>query len=280
MKAVILAAGYGTRLLPVSRVVPKELLPLVDRPAIDLVVQELVGAGVDELVIVGSRRKRGVEDWFDHDPELFSALGDDPRIRPPAVRATFVRQARMGGVGDALLAARPFLGDEPFVLAYPDDLFVGANPTAQMLAVHQATGGCVMAAADGSGLDLTRYGVLDVDGVDPATGGLRVRGIVEKPPAGAAPSSWVTWGRYVLTPDLFPELAADAAAHRGGELYHIGALGRLAAKGRVYAAVLEADRRDTGTALGYTLAFLDEALSRPDLAGPVRAWLRARLRDG
>ena len=280
MKGVILAAGYGTRLLPVSRVVPKEMLPLVDRPAIDLVVEELVAAGIDELVIVGSRRKRAIEDWFDRDPELEAVLGDDPRIRPPNVRVTFVRPARMGGVGDALLAARPFLGDEAFVLAYPDDLFSGPNPTAQMLAVHRSTGGSVLAAADGTGLDLSRYGVLDVDGVDATSGGLRVRRIVEKPPTGTAPSAWVTWGRYVLTPDLFPHLEADAATHTGGELFHIDALGRLAAEGRVYAAVLDASRRDTGTALGYAQAFVDEALSRPELAGPLRAWLRARIGDG
>src|SRR5690606_34217179 len=121
IKGVIVAAGYGTRFLPVTRVVPKELLPIIDRPAIDFVVEELAAAGIEDVLIISSRRKKALEDWFDRDPELEAVLAPDKlaRIRPPRVRATFVRQQRMAGTGDALLLARAFAGVHPVVVAYP-----------------------------------------------------------------------------------------------------------------------------------------------------------------
>ena len=152
IKRVIVAAGYGTRFLPVTRVVPKELLPVVDRPAIDLVVEELVDAGITDILLITSRRKRAIEDWFDHDMELegvFRAEGAFAKLRraqPPRVRVTTVRQQEMRGTGHALLLARDFAGDDPVVVCFPDDLFGSPNLTAQLVARHQVTGGCVLAA--------------------------------------------------------------------------------------------------------------------------------------
>lgn len=280
LKAAIIAAGYGSRLLPVTRVVPKELLPLVDRPAIDLVVQELAEAGVTDLLLVTSRRKRALEDWFDRDPELEHAFEQADRhdlierIAPVGLRVHAIRQARMGGTGDALRLIGAFAGEDPVVVAYPDDLFSGSNATAELVETWRATGCTVLAAADLSGSDVSRYGVLDATSEGDH---LRVRRIVEKPAPGTEPSHWVTFGRYLYTPDFFPVLERLYAEHRGGEYYPMPAIDELASAGRVVARVLAADRRDTGSKLGYVQAFIDEALARPELRDELAAWLRQRI---
>lgn len=281
--AVILAAGYGSRLLPITRCVPKEMLPLVDRPAIDLIVEELVEAGVDRIMVITSRRKGPLDAWFDRDPELEAALAGRPDrlalAQPRDVEVVFARQRRMGGTGDALRLARSFAGSGPVVVAYPDDLFGRPNCTAQLLEIYRQTGCSVLAASDGSHLDLTRYGVLDVGPTDGSS--LPLRRIVEKPPAGQAPSSLVSWGRYVFAPEFFERLEADAAAHQGpGELYHVGAVNALAAEGRVRARVVDAERFDTGTSLAYARTFIELALRRPDIGPELGAWLRDRMERG
>ena len=279
-KAAIVAAGYGTRLLPATRAIPKELLPLVDRPAIDFVVQELVEAGVTDLLLITSRRKRALEDWFDRDPELEAVFESQDRhdllerIRPAGLRVHTIRPQRMGGTGDALRLVATFAGDDPIVVAYPDDLFTGANATAELIETWRRTGCTVLAAADLSGSDVSRYGVLDAvpEGPD-----LRVRRIVEKPPPGTEPSSWVTFGRYLYTPDFFPVLERHYLEHRGGEYYPMPAIEELASAGRVVARPLRAVRRDTGDTLGYVQAFIDEALGRPGLRAALLPWLRSRI---
>ncbi len=275
MKAVLVAAGYGTRFLPITRVVPKEMLPIVDRPAIDLVVAELVEAGVDELLVISSRRKRSMEDWFDRDPELEQALSGDDRklalIEPPELRVTFVRQPRMGGTGDALLLAREFAGDDPVIVAYPDDLFGTAdrpgNATRELIETWREARTSVLLAEDLSGEDVSRYGVLDVD----ASG--KLRRIIEKPAPGSEPSHLVSWGRYLYTPDFFEALAAGRRQHTGGEYFHIAAVNALAARGRVHVRVTETGRQDIGTPLGYVQAILQAGLARPDTGPALRRWI-------
>jgi UTP--glucose-1-phosphate uridylyltransferase len=281
MKGVIIAAGYGTRFLPVTRVVPKELLPIVDRPAIDLVVQEMAEAGVDELLIVSSRRKKALEDWFDRDPELEAVFEREgaseklARIAPPKVKATFVRQQRMAGTGDALLLAREFAGGDPVVVAYPDDLFGAPNCTAQLVDTFLRTGRSVLSATDLKGEDVSRYGVLAVQDVE---GELLLKGIVEKPPRGQEPSTLVSWGRYVYTPEFFGLLEEGRKYHKGGEYYHVNAVNALAARGRVAVRVVDAPRLDTGTPVGYLQAVIDVALGRPDVGPELEAWLRKRVK--
>jgi UTP--glucose-1-phosphate uridylyltransferase len=280
IKGVIVAAGYGTRFLPVTRVVPKELLPIVDRPALDWVVSEFAEAGIEDVLVITSRRKRGIEDWFDRDPELeavFAAEGAASKlaaIRPPSIRASFVRQPRMGGTGDALRLARAFAGADPFVVAYPDDLFGAPNVTRSLIDEHRATGRSVLAAHDHRGEDVSRYGVLDVDDDG---GRWRLRRIVEKPPRGQEPSSLVSYGRYLFTPELFPALDAEWARHSGGEFFHIGAINALAAARRVGVRAVDAPRYDTGTPLGYLQAVVDLATQRPDLGPAFDRWLRERF---
>lgn len=274
VKGVILAAGYGSRFLPVTRVVPKELLPIVDRPALDLVVQELADAGIEDVLVITSRRKRAIEDWFDRDPEL-EALFPEPRLGRPRVRAHFVRQTEMKGTGHALLLARAFVGDSPFVVAYPDDLFGEPNCTAALVRAWQQTGCTVLATGDLSGQDVSRYGV--VDAVRDDAGVLRVRGIVEKPAPGTEPSHLVSWGRYLYTPDVFDALDRGFAKHTRGEFYATDAIGALAEAGRVVAEVVPSPRWDTGDRLGYLQTVIDRALAHDELGAPLRAWLRDRL---
>ena len=280
MKGVIIAAGYGTRFLPVTRCVPKEMLPIVDRPSIDFVVQEMVDAGVTQLLIVTSRRKRVLDDWFDRDVELdtvFEREGADAKLakaRPPEVEVTYARQTEMRGAGHALLLAEAFAGDDPIVVAYPDDLFTGSNCTAELIAAYEQTGCTVLSAQDLTGEDVSRYGVLDAEGDGDV---VPVRGIVEKPARGTEPSHLISLGRYLYTPDLFPLLREGWKAHTEGEFYQQDAINTLAGQGRVVARVVSARRWDTGAPLGLLKANIEHALGRDDMADELRAWLKQTL---
>lgn len=283
VKGVILAAGYGSRFLPVTRCVPKEMLPLVDRPAIDYVVQEMVGAGIEEILVITSRRKRAIEDWFDRDPELeavFGAEGAHDKLalsRPPPVKVTFVRQQEMKGTGHALLLAENFAGDDPVVLAFPDDLFGEPNCTAELVATHERTGCSVLSAVDLKGQDVSRYGVMAVD--DEGDGVLRVSALVEKPKRGTEPSTLVSLGRYLFTPEIFPALRAGLKLHEAGEFFATDGINRLAHEGRVVARAVEAPRYDTGKPLGYLKTVVEVALQHPEIGPDFRIWLSQHLED-
>jgi UTP--glucose-1-phosphate uridylyltransferase len=274
MKGVIVAAGYGSRFLPVTRVVPKELLPIVDRPAIAWVLDEFEQAGITDVLVITSRRKRALEDWFDRDPELEARFGA-ARLGKPSLRATFLRQETMRGTGDAILHARTFAGDDPVVVAFPDDLFGAPNVTAALIDAWRQTGHTTILASEHEG-DVSRYGVLDVA---PGGGPVRVvRGMVEKPAKGTEPSKLVSFGRYLYTPEVFPILEEGLARHQGaGEYYATDALGVLGARGRLSAVVSTAKRWDTGDRLGYLQTVIDMSLAHPELGAPLEAWLRARL---
>ncbi len=278
MKAVIVAAGYGSRFLPVTKVVPKELLPVVDRPALAWILDELTEAGVDEVLVITSRRKRAIEDWFDRAPELEVALAHKPwaleRIRPPGLRVQFVRQQRMGGTGDALLLARSFAGSDPVLVAFPDDLFVGPNCSAALIRTWERTGCAVLAAAELDG-DLSRYGVIET--CPREDGELGVRRIVEKPAPGEAPSRLVSFGRYLYTPALFEALERRRETHEGGEYYPAGAIAELGEQGAVVAARVDARRYDTGQPLDYLQTVVELAVRDPHLGPAFEAFLRRRF---
>lgn len=276
MKGVIVAAGYGTRFLPVTRCIPKEMLPLVDRPSLDFVVDEMVQAGVTKLLIITSRRKKVLEDWFDRDVELDEvflregATAKYTKARPPNVEVVTMRQTTMRGTGQAILMAKDFAAGDPIVVAYPDDLFHGENCTAQLIAAHKLTGHSVLSAHDFSGQDVSRYGVLDAVGEGPI---VPVRGIVEKPAVGEEPSHLVSLGRYLYTADIFPLLEAGWAAHGDGEFFPQDAINALADQGKVVARVVDAERWDTGTPLGLLKANITHALEREDTGPGLREWL-------
>ena len=267
MKGLIIAAGYGTRFLPVTKTIPKEMLPLVSKPSIAFIVEEMLEGGIHDIVVVSSRRKRALEDYLDREvelEELFLREGADEKlekIQPPEAHFSFVRQQRMMGTGDALLQAAPLIGDEPFVVAYPDDLHFGSpSLTRQLIDVYEKSGESVMATLHDPP-ELNRYGILDI-----AEDGRHVTDIVEKPAPGEEPSKEASIGRYLLTPEIFPLLREGWEAHTGtGEYYHTYALKELMRRGGVVHHPIEGRRLDTGTPEGYLEAILSYASSVPSL---------------
>jgi UTP--glucose-1-phosphate uridylyltransferase len=278
MKGVIVAAGYGTRFLPVTKTVPKELLPVGTKPAIAYIVDEFLAAGIDEIIVISSRRKKALEDWFDREVELEEIFRREGRadklalVAPSRARISFVRQAEMLGTGHALMQVGPFLGGSPCVVAYPDDLHVGKPPLArQLIELYEKTGKSVLATILEPG-DVSRYGV-----VGPAPDGVSVASFVEKPAKGSEPSHEVSIGRYLYTPEFFELLEEGWAKHSGGEYFHTYALDRLIAAGKVAFKRTEGSRLDTGSPAGYLEAILADAAADPALRPVLERFLREKL---
>jgi UTP--glucose-1-phosphate uridylyltransferase len=283
MKGLIVAAGYGTRFLPVTKTIPKEMLPLIDRPSIDFIVEEFVRSGITEILIITSRRKKGLDDYFDREIELETVFAREgarektERIRSPEAEIFFVRQREMLGTGHALLLAEPFVGEEPFVVAYPDDLHFGETPLAAQLVSSYRDTGCSVMATIHDPPDLERYGIIAL-----ADDGLHVTDIVEKPVPGTEPSREATIGRYLYTPDIFPYLREGWDVHTASasspgaskEYYHTYALKKLMQANRVVYRRTEGLRLDTGAPAGYLRAILTYAAGRPDLAEVLNDELR------
>lgn len=277
MKAVIVTAGYGTRFLPVTKTIPKEMLPLITRPAIDFIVEEIVASGITEILFITSRRKKALEDYFDRERELesvFETAGDVKKlaaIAPAKATCYFVRQAEMRGTGHALLLARAFVGGEPFIVAYPDDIHFGSPPLAQQLMdVYESTG-CTVLATLHDPPDLNRYGVVSL-----APDGLHVTGIVEKPTVGSEPSREASIGRFLYAPDFLDELAAQWQRHGTGEFFHTPAVLALAKRGRVVHSRVRGERLDVGEPAGYLDAIIRYAREVPELSRVLDAALERR----
>ena len=266
MKGVILAAGYGSRFLPITKSIPKEMLPMITKPSIDFIIEEFIASGIEEILIVTSRRKKSLEDYLDREIELetvFSEEGASRKLewlRPHECRFFFTRQQEMMGTGHALLLTRPFICDEPFVVAYPDDIHFGEVPLArQIIDVYEKTG-CLVLSTIYDPPDLNRYGVLAVK-----DDGLHVSDIVEKPPKGEEPSREVSIGRYLYTPEIFEYLEAGLKTHGKGEYTHISALRRLAELDRLVYKRIEGIRYDIGEPEGYLRSILQYVRSVPAL---------------
>ncbi len=280
-KAVILAAGYGTRFLPATKAVPKEMLPLVDRPVIQYIVEEALAAGLEHIVIVTSAAKRSLEDFFDRDPDLERTLadkGDEQRLREVRRLAqienmAFVRQKERLGNGHAVLMARSLVGDEPFALFFPDDVIVHDPPAIrQLIDAYEKYGRTIVAVQELPREQVVHYGVIDPEPVEPRV--YRVKGIIEKPKLEEAPSNLATVGRFVLTPEIFAALDQTPAG-RAGEIWLMDALDRLARQGPVYAYQYEGERFDTGQPLGLLKASLTLALRREDIGPQIKAYIRS-----
>jgi UTP--glucose-1-phosphate uridylyltransferase len=267
MKGVIVTAGYGTRFLPVTKTIPKEMLPLVTRPSIGFIVDEFVASGITDILFVTSRRKKALEDYFDREIELetaFRAAGDGAKaaaIEPPKATCYFVRQPEMRGTGHALLLARSFVGKEPFVAAYPDDLHFGRTPLARQLIETWERTGCTVLATLHEPPDINRYGIISI-----APDGLHVTDIIEKPPKGKEPSREASIGRFLYAPDFLDELEAQWKRHGEGEFFHTPAVRELARRGRVVFRRVEGERLDTGEPAGYLEAIVRYADTVPELA--------------
>jgi len=278
--AVIPAAGLGTRFLPATKSVPKELFPIGDEPALQVVIDEALGAGVDHIVVVSSRDKPAIEDYFRRDDALIGELEDKgktelaDRLRSIGRdwRATIVYQDQPKGLGHAVGCAREAVGDEPFAVMLPDELMGSSALLAQMNGVCAATGGSVVAVVNVPREQVSSYGVIDPAGELSADGVIAVRDLVEKPAVDDAPSNFVITGRYVLTADAWQEIA-DLRPGSGGELQLTDALRAQAARSPFHAVVSSEGRHDTGTPLGFLTSSIELALRHPEYAGPLKAFL-------
>ncbi|GAA4283068.1 UTP--glucose-1-phosphate uridylyltransferase GalU [Brevibacterium daeguense] len=282
-KAVIPVAGLGTRFLPATKATPKEMLPVVDKPAIQYVVEESVAAGLTDVLMVTGRNKRPLEDHFDRVDGLERALkekGDEEKLAAVQHASDladihYVRQGDPLGLGHAVLKAEQHVGQEPFAVLLGDDIIDEHNPILpQMIEVQERTGGCVVALMEVPRDSIHLYGCAAVEetGDD---GVVRITGLVEKPNAADAPSNLAIIGRYVLAPEIFPILR-ETQPGRGGEIQLTDALqtfGAASDSPGVYGVVLNGKRYDTGDKLSYIKAVIQLAGRRDDLGEELNAWL-------
>jgi UTP--glucose-1-phosphate uridylyltransferase len=284
-KAVFPAAGLGTRFLPATKASPKEMLPLVDKPLIQYVVEEAVAAGVESIIIVTGRGKTAIEDHFDISFELENMLRErgkgelveEVRSVSELARVSYVRQKQALGLGHAILQAKDFVEGEPFAVMLADDIVDARVPALrQMLDIYEETGAPVLGTMSVAGEAISRFGVLDAEEIRP--GVFRVRDMVEKPPFEEAPSDLAIIGRYILTPDIFAEIE-NTKPGAGGEIQITDAMRALLRKRDFYAVRFEGTRHDAGDKLGFLIATVEFALKRPDLGPQFREYLRSLKLD-
>ncbi|MBI4139321.1 UTP--glucose-1-phosphate uridylyltransferase [Candidatus Uhrbacteria bacterium] len=280
-KVIIPVAGYGTRFLPATKAMPKEMLPIIDKPVIQYVVEEAVASGIEDVILVTSSAKRAVEDHFDDNHELETWLertGKEAQlkeIREIGKMANFVYVRQKGPYGNAtpVVNVRHLIGDEPFAVLFGDELFMGDVPRLkQMIGVYEKYGDPVLGAIPVDDFGTSRYGILDPAAeVDP--GVFQLKGMVEKPGPERAPSRLASIGSYILTPDIFDAINRTKPGH-GGEIVLLDAIQRLMEKRPIYARVLDGTYHDTGSKAGWLKANIDTALRRPDLKDEAREMLR------
>ena len=284
-KAVFPVAGLGTRFLPATKTVPKEMLPIIDKPLIQYAVDEAVDAGCDTLVFVTNRYKHAVADYFDKAYELEQKLELAGKLEqlelvrsvlPPHVRAVFVTQAEALGLGHAVLCAKPVIGDEPFAVLLPDDLIWNRGPGAlkQMADVAQANGASVIATEDVPRDQTGSYGIVATDDFSDRQG--RITAIVEKPAPDVAPSTLAVVGRYILSPRIFDLLEATPPG-AGGEIQLTDAISMLLREQPILAYRFQGTRFDCGTHIGLVEATIRYALDHETLSGPVRRMMQDAL---
>jgi UTP--glucose-1-phosphate uridylyltransferase len=277
-KAVFPVAGLGTRLLPATKSIPKELLTIVDRPLIQYAVDEAREAGIEELIFVTGRGKSALEDYFDIGFELETTMRDRGKsldaLEPS--RTAFgelvsVRQQQPLGLGHAVWCARHVVGDEPFAVLLPDELMMGKpNCLAQMVEAYEKVGGNIVAALEVPDSETHKYGVIDPGATDGRL--TEIRGMVEKPAPGTAPSNLMLPGRYILQPEVMRALD-DQEKGAGGEIQLTDAIAKLVGKQPLHAYRIDGERYDCGSAAGFVIANLAVALQRGDVEPAVREFL-------
>ncbi len=283
-KAVFPAAGLGTRFLPATKAQPKEMLPLVDKPTIQYGVEEAVGSGVSNIIIVTGRGKNAIEDHFDVNTELETFLEsrgkreqlDEIRKISSLINVAYVRQGEPLGLGHAVLVTQALVGSEPFAVILGDDV-IDADPPAlqQMIDIYNRVDSPVIAVEPVPADQVSSYGIVALAPAPEVGPGVhRIRELVEKPPRNKAPSNLAIIGRYILTPDIFAALEATAR-DRSGEIQLTNGLRRLLQSRPLFAWELNGVRHDTGNKLGFLKAMVYFALRRPDLAEPFREYLQS-----
>jgi UTP--glucose-1-phosphate uridylyltransferase len=284
-KAVLPVAGLGTRILPASKVVPKELLPLVDKPTLQYIVEEAVAAGIEEIIFVSSASKRSIEDHFDAFPELERALERKGKrkeleeLRHIQTMATFasVRQPEPRGLGHAVLCAKDLVGDEPFAVLLGDDLVAPETPCLpRMIEIHEQYKGSVLSLFQSPPEQISSFGIAAVE--DLGEDVVKVKHLVEKPKPEEAPSDLAVAGCYILTPDIF-ELLEKTPPGAGGEIQVTDAIEMQAKGGYCYGLRFKGIRYDTGTPLGLLTTNIAFALKRPDIAPALREYMRQVLAE-
>ena len=284
-KAVIPAAGFGTRFLPATKAQPKEMLPIVDKPTIQYIIEEAVASGIEEILIVTSSMKRPIEDHFDISYELEDTLekkGKHEMLEmvqgiSNLAQIHYVRQKEAKGLGHAILCAKTFIKDEPFVVLLGDDVVVNdENPaTHQLVNAYNKIGCSIMGVQRVPREDVSKYGIVrPSQSHTPTENGRMVKltGMVEKPSQESAPSDLAVMGRYVLTPEIF-EMLENQEPGAGGEIQLTDAIDRLMDRQAVYAYDFEGQRYDVGDKFGFIKATIDFALNREDLGNQVRDYL-------
>ena len=289
-KAVIPAAGFGTRFLPATKATPKEMLPIVDKPTIQYIVEEALASGIEEIVIISGHAKRAIEDHFDSAPVLERELEEKGKddllaiVRETAdINVHYIRQKKMRGLGDAILCAKSFMAGEPFAVLLGDDVVYadatkGQQPALrQLIDVYDAYGGSVLGCQQVAQEKVSSYGI--VAGKEIAGSKLlKVSDMIEKPELSEAPSNIAVLGRYIISPTIF-ELLEHTAPGKGGEVQLTDALKQLALVEPVWAYCFEGKRYDVGDKLGFLKATVEFALRRPDLGGPFRSYLEELMKE-
>ena len=280
-KAVIPAAGYGTRFLPATKATPKEMLPIVDKPTIQYIVEEALASGIEDILIISGHGKRAIEDHFDSAPALEHELarkGKDDLLNlvreTTDVNVHYVRQKYMRGLGDAILCARSFVGHEPFAVLLGDDVVYHPERSAlgQLIDVYEETGGSVLGCQVVSDEQVSSYGIVAGETLEnPRL--MRVSDMVEKPSLEEAPSRMAVRGRYIIRPEIF-SILGETKPGKGGEIQLTDALKVLAQREAVYAYDFKGKRYDLGDKLGFLQATVEFALRREDLGADFKSYLQ------
>jgi len=284
-KAVIPVAGLGTRFLPATKAQPKEMLPIVDKPVIQYIVEEAVRAGIEQIVFVTGKHKRAIEDHFDTNFELEYVLekkGKEELLKlvrgvTNLAEIIYIRQKEPLGLGHAILTAEPVIGNEPFAILLGDDIMVSEPPAIKQLMDVFCKYRCtVLGVQRVPEEDVSKYGIVGGKEIEP--GVFKVDTLMEKPSTEEAPSDLAITGRYILTPGIFEALRKTPPG-KGGEIQLTDGIERLGMKEALYAKIMEGERYDTGDKLGFLIATVDFALKRDDLKEPLLKFLREKLKE-
>ncbi|WP_214721766.1 UTP--glucose-1-phosphate uridylyltransferase GalU [Exiguobacterium sp. s192] len=282
-KAIIPAAGLGTRFLPATKAMPKEMLPILTKPTIQYIVEEAVAAGIEQIIIVSGRNKRAIEDHFDHAPELENILRQKGKLdllkevdaSTTMAEIHYIRQKEPKGLGHAIWSARHFIGDEPFAVLLGDDIIVSEQPgLKQLIDQYEELESSIVGVRHVPTSDTDRYGIIDP--LKQEGRRYHVRQFVEKPVQGTAPSNMAIIGRYILTPAIFAFLAKQEVGS-GGEIQLTDAIERLNGQEDVYGYEIDGDRFDVGEKMGYVETTLAFALKDGEIQADVKALLRRHV---
>lgn len=287
-KAIIPAAGLGTRFLPATKAQPKEMLPIVDKPTIQYIIEEAVASGIEDILIITGRGKRAIEDHFDHAPELereLEAKGKYTQIEElrkisDSADIHYIRQKEPKGLGHAIYCAHSFIKDEPFAVMLGDDVAVCEKPAlSQLIKVYEKYGSSVLGVSSVDPDSVSSYGIVGTDSNFSGDNVYKVKSLVEKPAKEHAPSNIAIFGRYIITHRIF-DILKDTRPGAGGEIQLTDALRALLELEDMYAIDFIGRRYDVGSKLGFLKATVDFALSREDLNGPFKAYLKDLMKGG